>query len=169
MDIDALEEYRIAKDASFASDPHSPIPEDDRPGFTGLSYFPPDPDLVFRVVPEPIVPEPVVIATTTGGERVYDRVADVEIPVAGATSRLSLYRSGHSGFFLPFRDATSGTETYGAGRYLDIEPNEDGSLTIDFNYAYHPFCAYSDAYSCALPPPGNWLTIPIRAGERLHA
>ena len=71
---------------------------------------------------------------------------------------------GH-GYFLPFRDATSGKETYGAGRYLDVPRGENGQVVVDFNYAYSPYCAYGDAYSCALPPRENWLTVPIEAGE----
>ena len=79
---------------------------------------------------------------------------------------LVLYDTGHPGYFVPYRDATSGDETYGAGRYLDIDPNPDGTVTIDFNLAYNPLCAYSDAFSCPLPPVENWLAVPIRAGER---
>ena len=80
---------------------------------------------------------------------------------------MTLYTTeGSHGFFLPFRDATSGSETYGAGRYLDIDPDEDGTVTIDFNMAYNPFCVYSEAYSCPLPPTENWLDVPITAGEK---
>ena len=78
---------------------------------------------------------------------------------------LVLYTTGHDGYFLPFRDSTSGKTTYGAGRYIDLEPNPDGSVTIDFNMAYNPYCAYNDSYSCPLPPVENWLQIPIEAGE----
>lgn len=78
---------------------------------------------------------------------------------------LTLYSTGHSGYFVPFRDKTSGRETYGAGRYLDIETSQNGAVTIDFNQAYNPYCAYNDAYSCPLPPVENWLSVPIEAGE----
>ena len=85
-------------------------------------------------------------------------------PVSRLT--LALYATpGHEGYFLPFRDATSGRETYGAGRYLDLAPPHDGKVTVDFNLAYNPYCAYSDSFSCALPPVENWLQVPIRAGE----
>ena len=67
---------------------------------------------------------------------------------------------------MPFRDATSGRESYGAGRYLDIEPEEDGTYTVDFNVAYNPWCAYAPQYSCPLPPRENWLPFPIEAGEQ---
>jgi uncharacterized protein (DUF1684 family) len=90
----------------------------------------------------------------------------VSFEVRGEAVSLALYDSGHPGYFLPFRDATSGKASYGAGRYLDIEPNSDGTVTIDFNLAYNPFCAYNDAYSCPLPPTENWLQVPIEAGEK---
>jgi uncharacterized protein (DUF1684 family) len=70
--------------------------------------------------------------------------------------------------FLPFRDATSGNESYGAGRYLDVEPGRDGRVQSDFNLAYNPYCAYNDAFSCPLSPSENWLRVPIRAGEAAY-
>ena len=166
MDIAALLEYRAAKDDFFKNSPQSPIPPDRRAAFTGLTYYDPAPDLDFTVPVTVVDPEPVPVGTTTGEERVYDRVATVTVPIEGTDVTLALYSTGHPGLFLPFRDATSGNETYGAGRYLDVEPNGDGTVTIDFNMAYAPFCAYSEAYSCALPPYENWLDVPIRAGER---
>ena len=88
------------------------------------------------------------------------------LEIAGRRQALSLFDTGHPGLFLPFRDTTSGRETYGGGRYLDLDPNEDGTVTIDFNLAYSPFCAYNDGYSCALPPAENWMQVPIEAGEK---
>ena len=73
----------------------------------------------------------------------------------------------HGGsFFLPFVDATSGKETYGAGRYLDIELTHDGEIVVDFNYAYNPYCAYNEQWSCPLTPFENRVQVPIRAGEK---
>ena len=164
-DMDAaLHEHRTTKDHFFAHDERSPIA--DRSSFTGLSYYPSDPDLVFAVTPDPVEPEPIAVGTTTGEERTYMKVATADLSIAGRDVTLTLYDTGHRGYFLPFRDATSGVETYGAGRYLDLHDNEDGTVTIDFNYAYAPFCAYNAVYSCALPPLDNWLDVPIRAGER---
>jgi len=69
--------------------------------------------------------------------------------------------------FLPFRDRTSGSETYGAGRYLEVEPpGADGWVVVDFNLAYNPYCAYNPEWSCPIPPGENWLAVPIRAGEK---
>ena len=74
---------------------------------------------------------------------------------------------------MPFRDATSGKESYGAGRYLDLEAETDrtadGLWILDFNEAYNPWCAYSKNYVCPFTPPENWLTVPVRAGEKQYA
>lgn len=75
--------------------------------------------------------------------------------------------SKSTSIFVPFLDGTTGTETYGAGRYLDIEPEEDGTYTIDFNLAYHPSCVYDMRFSCPLTPAENRLPVRIEAGERL--
>jgi len=75
--------------------------------------------------------------------------------------------TAHGALFAPFLDATSGSDTYGDGRYLDVEPEEDGTYTIDFNLAYHPFCADSPDFSCPLTPAENRLPQRIEAGERL--
>ena len=71
--------------------------------------------------------------------------------------------------FVPFSDLTSGTETYAAGRYLDLDPTNTGLYEIDFNRAYNPYCAYNESYDCPYPPSSNRLKIPIRAGERMRA
>lgn len=166
MDIEALLQHRKDKDEFFRLSPQSPIPGHERETFSGLPYFEPDPDLVFTVTPEPAEPTPVAIQTTTGETRTYHHIATVTVVIEAQDVTLALYSTGNDSLFLPFRDATSGTATYGAGRYLDIEPNEDGSITIDFNYAYAPFCAYSEQYSCALPPQENWMAVSVEAGER---
>jgi hypothetical protein len=166
MDTETLVRDRNDKDEFFRISPHSPIPGQEQVAFGGLAYFDPNPDLVFTVEPEPVEPSQVTIETTTGDSRTYRRVATANVVIDDTEVSLALYSTGHDGLFLPFRDATSGRETYGAGRYLDVDPNEDGTITIDFNYAYAPFCAYSAQYSCALPPQENWMTVAVEAGER---
>ena len=168
MNADALAEFRRTKDRFFASSPQSPIDRQERAEFQGLNYFDHRADLVFTVPVEPGDGSEVVVGTSDGAERSYHRAGNVTIPIAAADVRLALYSTGHPGFFLPFRDATSGKATYGAGRYLDLAPHPDGTVTIDFNLAYNPFCAYTDGYSCALPPPENWLTVAVEAGERVY-
>jgi uncharacterized protein len=68
--------------------------------------------------------------------------------------------------FVPFADMTTGTDTYAAGRYLDLHPTSTGYYAIDFNRAYNPYCAYNSTYECPYPPPSNRLKLPIRAGEK---
>jgi len=166
MDTETLLQDRKDKDEFFRLSPHSPIPDQDRDTFSGLAYFEPDPDLVFTIQPARVDPTPITIHTTTGEARTYSRIATATVDIDATDVTLALYSTGHDGLFLPFRDATSGKQSYGAGRYLDIDPNEDGTVTIDFNYAYAPYCAYSEQYSCALPPQENWMTVSIEAGER---
>lgn len=160
-----LEAFRAAKDEFFKTDHQSPI--DDLSGFSGLRYFPPEPDFVLSALPTPADGAAVTVQTSDGAERQYLRAAVVDLETPVGPVALTLFASeGSDGFFVPFRDATSGIETYGAGRYLDIEANAGGSVSIDFNLAYNPYCAYSDAYSCPLPPTDNWLAVAIRAGEK---
>ncbi len=168
MDPATLQQYRLNKDEFLASSPNSPLEPDERAAFAGLRYFDSNPELVFTVPVTSGDGTEVTVATSDGAGRTYQRAGTVEIPIAGETARLTLFDTGHHGWFLPFRDATSGTATYGAGRYLDLHPNDDGTVTIDFNLAYNPFCAYSDAYSCALPPHENWLSVSITAGEKSY-
>lgn len=166
MDTQDLLAYREEKDEFFRTSHHSPLGHGDRSGFAGLQYFDPNPDLIFTVPVEPADGSEIHIPTTDDQERVYKRAGKVELEVRGEPVELTLYDTGHPGYFLPFRDATSGQATYGAGRYLDIEPNEDGTVTIDFNMAYNPSCVYDEGYSCPIPPVENWLQVPIEAGEK---
>jgi uncharacterized protein (DUF1684 family) len=107
--------------------------------------------------------------TTTGDQQTFVRHGRIHFAVDGQPASLTVYRSAH-GYFLPFADSLAGSETYGAGRYLDPEPLPDGRLHIDFNLAYNPYCAYNEAWSCPITPPENRLKLPIRAGERaFHA
>ena len=167
MDAGTIAAYRANKDEYFRTSPNSPIPYEYRGSFTGLPYFDWAPDLVYTVHTDPADGTEIQIATSDGAERTYRRTATVTLDIGGRQQSLALYGTGHPKLFLPFRDTTSGRETYGGGRYLDIEPNEDGTITIDFNLAYSPYCVYSDSYSCALPPAENWLDVPIPAGEKV--
>lgn len=144
---------------------HSPLDHAARHGFEGLEYYEPNEDLVFSLPVAEGDHSRVRVQTSDGQERVYERAGTVTFRVGAQDVTLTLYSTGHPGYFVPFRDATSGKDTYGAGRYLDVEPKADGTVTIDFNYAYNPFCAYNDAFSCPLPPVENWLPVPIEAGE----
>ncbi len=117
------------------------------------------------------------LPVSAGGTMSFSRIGRVEVPFASGTRSLGVYwMAGYAGgIFLPFRDATSGTETYAAGRYLlDSAKSADlggdpvrGTLILDFNFAFQPSCAFDPKWACPLAPPENRLDIPIRAGERL--
>lgn len=171
-DTFAIEQERKEKEHWFREGHDSPIPHELRHTFNGLSYYPIDPAHRFRVTLT-VHPKQDVLtfATSTGTAQQFLRYGYFEFPVAGETVRLNVYRPAHShgahdSLFIPFRDATSGKETYGAGRYIDLEPQASGAYDLDLNRAYNPYCAYSDDYVCPLPPPENWLAVPIRAGEK---
>jgi uncharacterized protein len=166
MNTADLLKFRSDKDHFFKRSEQSPLTHEAQHDFDGLAYFEPNDNLVFEVSLDAVEPSDITIATTAGEERTYSRVATATVSVDGEDTTVALYSTGHEGLFLPFRDATSGSETYGAGRYIDVHPQGDGTVVIDFNYAYAPFCAYNENYSCALPPHENWLSVAIRAGER---
>lgn len=160
--------FRKEKDNFFAGG-HSPLPEDVRLAFDGLKYFEPDEALELVLTIEPDDGGTVEVQTSDGATRHYTRAGVVSFEVNGTETQLTLFTAGGSpGYFLPFRDATSGNASYGAGRYLDLDDAVDGKVEVDFNMAYNPYCAYSDEYSCPLPPGENWLTVPIRAGEKTY-
>ncbi|SEK53512.1 DUF1684 domain-containing protein [Haloferax larsenii] len=166
-----LLQHREQKDRFLAADQHSPIPPDQREYFDGLDYFDPEPGLRFELALEAYDdPETITIGTTTDGERDYLVWGAFEFEIDGETYSLDAYRTTpeEDRLWVPFRDETNTEETYGAGRYLDLEAadrTDDGQWVLDFNYAYNPFCAYSPQYECPLVPMENWLEVRIEAGE----
>lgn len=166
-----LTDFRADKDEFFRDHPQSPLTPEQRASFEGLSYFPEDEGLVVRAELETDGvdrDEVIVMQTTTGGQQTYRRAGVVRFEVEGAPARVTLFTSAETDdLFVPFRDATSGKETYGAGRYLEVEPQGPGRpLVVDFNYAYNPYCAYNPDWSCPIPPGENWFAVPIRGGEK---
>ncbi len=172
--MNQLFEFRHEIDHFMKYHPQSPLDHDQRQDFEGLDYYEFNKNLVLEVEidrfsdDEPIV----VMQTSTGDEQEFRRWGKFSFEVEGQTVSLVIYSDpyGHE-FFMPFRDATNGSETYGAGRYMDdhrpgLHRLEKDRFEIDFNFAYNPYCAYSPHYSCPLPPRENWLPVPIRAGEK---
>ena len=180
-----VEHWRVTREELFRTHPQSPVPIDRRASFVA-DHFAHDPALRFEVVVEPLT------AATDLGVRgaatalpmsagsatmAFGRFGSVEVPFADGPRRLDVFwMEGYAGgLFLPFRDATNGTETYGAGRYLldgaksaDLGGDPDrNTLILDFNVAFQPSCAWDPKYACPLSPPSNRLDLPIRAGERL--
>jgi uncharacterized protein len=162
-----LQQFRAEKDHFYAHDDRAPLTHDQQHDFKGLAYFPENKQLVIKgKVDRSVDPGEVRMATSTGKVQVYRRFGVVHFEVDGQAAQVTLYASaGSHGLFVPFRDATSGKETYGAGRYLDLHTHGD-EVVIDFNYAYNPSCAYNPDWSCPLPPAENWLRVPVRAGEK---
>jgi uncharacterized protein (DUF1684 family) len=166
--------WREVRDELFRSHPQSPLPPEARAAFRGLPYFDYDPAL--RVLAEVEATSRERREITTSGERPYafTRFGRAAFALGGVQHSLDLYwLEGYGGgVYLCFRDATSGDESYGAGRYLldtvkgaDLG-EEDGRLVLDFNFAYNPSCSYDPRWVCPLAPPGNTLAAPVRGGER---
>lgn len=176
---DSLERFREGRNRLFKSHPQSPIEPDEQSSFAGLHYFPADPD--FRVQARLQAGDESELVIDTGGDDGavrFRRAGQLLFRVAGEPCRLTVLSLVQyaGGLFVPFRDATSGHETYGGGRYLcDTAKNTDGlvleithgsaDVVIDFNYAYNASCAYSPRWACPLAPPENYLRVPVRAGE----
>ncbi|MCL4270934.1 MAG: DUF1684 domain-containing protein [Anaerolineales bacterium] len=162
-----LDSFRAEKDAFFGGHPQSPLTSEQRADFKGLAYFPENDSLRLEVVVEEIPEKPrFEMQTSTGDVQTYERFGTFKFPVDGQDAQLTIYRSQH-GFFLPFVDSLAGKETYPAGRYLEPEPLPGGRFIIDFNYAYNPYCAYNEMWSCPITPAENRLKVAIRAGEKL--
>ena len=179
----AWRRWRETREELFRTHPQSPVPAESRAAFRAV-HWPYDPRLRFAVAfaAEP-APEPVLggltlsLPVSTGGDQEFARIGRLDVPFPAGTRSLGLYwMAGYAGgLFLPFRDVTSGHETYGAGRYLldtaksaDLGPGAaPRSLVLDFNFSFHPSCAFDPRWSCPLAPPENRLDLRIEAGERL--
>jgi len=171
--MNGIERYRDELNRFMKHQPQSPISHEDRGAFEELSYFAYNLDLEFEADVHLFGPdEPKIkMSTNTGDVRAYSRWGTFAFEVEGQSVELVIYgdASGDD-LFLPFRDSTNGNESYGAGRYLDnhrpgIVVLSEKRVALNFNYAYNPYCAYSELFSCPLPPRENWLNVPIAAGE----
>jgi uncharacterized protein (DUF1684 family) len=167
-----LRRARAQKDAAFRTAATSPIPAAQRAAFGGLRYF--KPDAAYRVVARltrAAMLAPLPLALTGGAADAYVRWGTAEFELGGQPQKLVLLqKQGETKeLFLPFTDPTNGQQTYGGGRYLDlpVPAPEAPEITLDFNAAYSPFCAYNHDYSCPKPPADNRLTVPALAGEQL--
>ena len=159
----------------FREHPQSPVPSGRRQGYAGPHLYDYDPTWSLSAVVEPVEPRRLEITTSSVESMAFSRIGLARFAHAGVEQNLELYwLEGYGGgLFVPFADATSGQQTYGAGRYLldtvkgaDLGQQED-RLVMDFNFAYQPSCAYDARWTCPLTPPANRLTVPVRAGERV--
>ena len=179
--------FRDEKDRLFAGHPQSALAMPARSRFTGLSYFAYDPAYCVQATLSPAEDEPAT--PMPAGAIPHRRAAFLDFEVAETPVRLVVFWLDvyGGGLFLPFRDATCPDESYGAGRYLfdtvkgstfmrlrgdegatDAEGYAGGRVVLDFNFAYNPSCAYDERWICPLAPRENWLTVAIRAGERVY-
>ena len=165
--------WRAGRDELFRDHAQSPLPVEARADFGGLRYFAYDPALRVRATVEAAPRERVAIGASAGSPVVFERFGRAVLVLAGERHTLDLYwlDAYAGGLFVPLADATSGTDTYGAGRYLldtvkgaDLGTEGD-RLVLDFNLAFNPSCAYDPRWVCPLAPPANRLPVPVRAGE----
>jgi len=177
---DSLTVFRQGRDELFRTHPQSPVEPDERAAFNGLNYF--DHDPAYRVTAHVDPGDGSELVIDTGGEDGavrYRRIGQLVFALQGTDCKLTILSLVQyaGGLFVPFRDRTSGRETYGGGRYLfDTAKNTDGlvlqitaassEVVIDFNYAYNASCAYSPRWACPLAPPENHLAVEVRAGEK---
>jgi uncharacterized protein (DUF1684 family) len=173
-DADTLAWFRAQKDDLFEHHPQSPIPAEERASFAGLPYWPFDPTarVVARFVPD----EQALPSTAVPAEVAFHRIGTLSFELRHQPMHLpALWIDGYAGgLFVPFKDATSGHQTYGGGRYLldtiksaDLSSDpRDATVVLDFNYAYHPSCAYDPVWVCPLAPPESRLPVAVEAGEQ---
>jgi uncharacterized protein (DUF1684 family) len=162
--------YRTRRDQFFAQHAHSPLTPEQKSAFSGLNYFPEREELAMELALDDSGPgagEEVLLDTTDGKQKTFHRAGRITFEHDGEPITLTVLRDGVRGsLFIPFRDANAGEETYNVGRYLEPRLRPDGTIEVDFNYAYNPFCAYGDGWSCPIPPVENHLATSIQAGER---
>lgn len=169
--LEELQSFRVAKDAAFL-EPDSPVLANARQAFLPLAYYPPSTAYRAPAVLKPVTDTTTVeMPTSTGQRRTMRVVGTLEFTLRGQPMTLGAFVDNDardlSRLFVPFTDLTSGTETYPAGRYLDLDVTRTGIYVIDFNRAYNPYCYYNSTYDCPFPPRSNRLQVPIRAGEKV--
>jgi uncharacterized protein (DUF1684 family) len=165
-----LADDRAAKDELFRSG-KDPIPDVRKAELLPLAYFPIDPDYDVPASLEPS-DDPAIheVPTSSGTRRQVRKAGTLVFSLKGQPLRITAFHdltTPRNHLSVMFSDLTSGTETYAAGRYLDLDQNATGFYQLDFNRAYNPYCYYNAGYECPIPPQENRLKIPIRAGERM--
>lgn len=173
----APEEYgpRIAfereqKDRFFREASDSPVRKEDIAKFVPLAYFPIDESYAVPAQLEPVKERVIfTMPTSIGKLQNSEKLGTLRFNLKGQPLQLTAFlEEGTGRLFVPFSDLTSGTETYQAGRYINLDPMRSGVYIVDFNGAYNPYCYYNAAYECPLPPAENRLQVPVRAGERMR-
>jgi len=171
----SIKTFQKELDQSYADPSSSPLPPDKINGFEGLPYFPIDEHYQVTAKFQKL-PENSIYTFQTSDKRLrdYERYALAVFSLDGQEYQLTLYKSTakkitpgyENSLFLPFTDQSNGKETYGGGRYMDVKIPEGETIVLDFNRAYNPYCAYSDRYSCPIPPKENDLPFAIPVGVK---
>jgi uncharacterized protein (DUF1684 family) len=174
---DQLKKFWQDRDKAFKDIKKSPLAADEIANFKGLLYFPVNPDyrVAARFIRTPYEKK-FEMATSTGATRIYVKYGDLIFELRGNKYRLGAYRSEELSkmeeyknyLLIPFTDLTSGKETYGGGRYINFEVPASEQVTLDFNFAYNPSCAYNPKATCPIPPRENHLMVKIEAGEKAY-
>ena len=165
--------FKEAPDCNTTDDAScSPVPPEKRATMLPLPYYSADPAFSVPAILKLAEDRPVVeMPTSTGKQRKMQLVGTLQFSIQGQPHSLGAFVEEGAGeilnLFVPFADMTTGSETYPAGRYLDLHPTATGLYTIDFNRAYNPYCAYNASYECPFPPLENRLKLAIRAGEKV--
>ncbi|MCP4522283.1 MAG: DUF1684 domain-containing protein [Cytophagales bacterium] len=163
-----LKNYREKYEKNLLRGEGSPI--EDKANFKGLAFFPPNTNLIVQAKVEKFKDFKTLEMITNRQEKTYYiYYATLHFTIQGQKQQLVLFQNqeNNTEFFLPFKDLTNGKTSYGSGRYLDVKLSTDGSLELDFNKAYSPYCAYNYNFSCPIPPEENHLKIKIEAGEKI--
>jgi len=169
-------EYQQKLNASYKDATTSPLKKKDLKNFNGLDFFAVDSSFIVTANLTRIENAPVFeMATTTDRKPLYKEYGLLRFNINGQDLELTIYQSQDDlrdekykdYLFLPFTDNTSGNESYGGGRYMDVmitDIKDDNTIELNFNNTYNPYCAYNDDYSCQLTPRKNHLDIEIKAG-----
>ena len=162
--------FQRNRNISFQDVSSSPLKAKDLKSFTGLNFYELDSTYILngelQLFPKPITE---FLLTSSGDKRRVNKMGHIVVKIKNQSFTLLIYEGepGKEEYFLPFGDLTNGTETYGAGRYLDLPYSKDNNIIkVDFNKSYNPYCAYNEKFSCPLVPLNNILDIEVEAGEK---
>ena len=170
----SAKEFQKETNEQYADTSSSPLLKKDLIDFKGLPFYKIDSQYIVTVKIERIDDsKPFKMKTTTDRRPEYLVYAVATFKIKGESHQLNIYKSYGTSkpeyedhLFLPFTDETSGNDTYGGGRFIDLRMTKGNEMVIDFNQAYNPYCAYNHGYSCPIPPTDNHLKVRIEAGVK---
>jgi uncharacterized protein (DUF1684 family) len=176
--VASVKQFHAGWDATMRDPRQSPLKPTERARFHGISWFPIQSSYRVTTRFTQMPGKQTLTMRTSSGETVsYVRVGVLTFTLKGQPCRLNAYQTAQPAtseerdadtLFIPFTDATSGHESYGGGRYIEVPRGKANTITLDFNLAYNPYCAYTTGYSCPIPPQENHLSIAVKAGARAY-